>query len=241
VSQLHINSNKLKHEVTRKYLLILYNLMCFLWQNKLFLVHLITSQYNVINTVKSVEASLQELSEFLPKFLRNQNLWGCAFNSCIPRSYTTDAVPSAFQTVSCFGFTPIRWRGHGKVMFTTAADLFIVGKTGNLYNTISVDSKCSNWWFMWSMTRNAWLKVLLQSYCVNKATGVTNTVDHFHLKTYQLCDKHDAVITTGGGIFFKVGGHKCKSKNYREILWFELAIVTSQALKCDVINFCQHV
>jgi len=27
----------------------------------------------------------------------------------------------------------------------------------------------------------------------------------------------------------------------RKLLWFELATVTSQALKYNVINFCQHV
>jgi len=40
----------------------------------------------------------------------------------------------------------------------------------------------------------------------------------------------------GGGTFLKVGGHKCTSKNYRIFVWFELAIVTSQALKYDVIT-----
>jgi len=43
----------------------------------------------------------------------------------------------------------------------------------------------------------------------------------------------------GGGTFFKVGG--TSQKNYRKYLWFELVTVTSQALKYDVINFCQHV
>jgi len=37
-----------------------------------------------------------------------------------------------------------------------------------------------------------------------------------------------------GGTFFKEGGHKYTSKNYRKILWFELATVTSQALKYGV-------
>jgi len=39
-----------------------------------------------------------------------------------------------------------------------------------------------------------------------------------------------------GGTFFKVGGHKSKSKKCRKMLWFELASVTSQALDyaCDV-------
>jgi len=30
-------------------------------------------------------------------------------------------------------------------------------------------------------------------------------------------------------------------KKNKKILWFELATVTSRALKYDVINFCQHV
>jgi len=32
----------------------------------------------------------------------------------------------------------------------------------------------------------------------------------------------------GGGTFFKVGGHKSKSKKCRKILCFELATMTSQ-------------
>jgi len=41
--------------------------------------------------------------------------------------------------------------------------------------------------------------------------------------------------------FFKVGGHKSKSRKFRKILNFELASVASQALKYDVINDFQHV
>jgi len=41
-----------------------------------------------------------------------------------------------------------------------------------------------------------------------------------------------------GGTFFKVGGaQKCPSKNYKKFLWFELATVTSQAWKYDVITY----
>jgi len=40
----------------------------------------------------------------------------------------------------------------------------------------------------------------------------------------------------GGGTIFKVVRHKCELKNYIKFLWFELATVTSQALKYDVIN-----
>jgi len=39
----------------------------------------------------------------------------------------------------------------------------------------------------------------------------------------------------GGGTFSKWGGTSSRQKNYRKILWFELAIVTSQALKYGVI------
>jgi len=39
-----------------------------------------------------------------------------------------------------------------------------------------------------------------------------------------------------GGTFFKVGGTSSRQKNYRKILWFELATVTSQALKYGVIT-----
>jgi len=51
---------------------------------------------------------------------------------------------------------------------------------------------------------------------------------------------YSKVQLMGGGIFFKVGGHKYKSKNNRKFLWFELASVMSQALKYDAINFCQE-
>jgi len=45
----------------------------------------------------------------------------------------------------------------------------------------------------------------------------------------------------GSGTFFKVGGHKCMSKNCRKFLWFELATVTSQALKYDVIIYTPYL
>jgi len=47
-------------------------------------------------------------------------------------------------------------------------------------------------------------------------------------------------LRMGAGTIFKVEGTSARQKNYN-ILWFELATVTSQALKYDVINFCQHV
>ena len=40
----------------------------------------------------------------------------------------------------------------------------------------------------------------------------------------------------GGGTSFKVGG-QVHVKNYRKFLWFELATMTSQASKYDVINY----
>ena len=40
--------------------------------------------------------------------------------------------------------------------------------------------------------------------------------------------------------FSKCGGTNGNPKQYRKIL-FELTTVASQALKYDVINFCQHV
>ena len=48
-------------------------------------------------------------------------------------------------------------------------------------------------------------------------------------------------VDMGGGTFFKLGRLKCTSKNYGISLWFELVTLTSQALKYDVSNFCQHV
>jgi len=44
----------------------------------------------------------------------------------------------------------------------------------------------------------------------------------------------------GGGTIFKVGA-QVHVKKTRKFLWFELATVTSQALKYDVINFYQYV
>jgi len=40
---------------------------------------------------------------------------------------------------------------------------------------------------------------------------------------------------------FSKWGRQVHVKKTRKILRFELATVTSQALKYDVINFCQHV
>ena len=41
-------------------------------------------------------------------------------------------------------------------------------------------------------------------------------------------------------LFSKLGA-QAHVKNTRKFLWSELATVTSQALKFDVMNFCQHV
>jgi len=46
--------------------------------------------------------------------------------------------------------------------------------------------------------------------------------------------------TMGGGTFFKVGGNKCTLNNYIKFLWFELATVTSQALKYYVISYTPY-
>ena len=43
-----------------------------------------------------------------------------------------------------------------------------------------------------------------------------------------------------GGTFFKVGGTSESQKNYRRFLYFELATVMSQALKCDVITYTPY-
>jgi len=44
----------------------------------------------------------------------------------------------------------------------------------------------------------------------------------------------------GGGTFFKVGGHNARRKNCRKFLQFELAIMTSQTLKSDVITYTPY-
>jgi len=41
-------------------------------------------------------------------------------------------------------------------------------------------------------------------------------------------------------LFQSGGGHKWTSKNYRKFLRFELATVTSQALKYDVISYTPY-
>jgi len=41
-------------------------------------------------------------------------------------------------------------------------------------------------------------------------------------------------------LFSKLGA-QVHVKKTRKFLWFEMTTVTSQALKFDVINFCQHV
>jgi len=43
----------------------------------------------------------------------------------------------------------------------------------------------------------------------------------------------------GGGTFFKVGA-QVHARNYRKFLSFELATVTSQALKYDVITYTPY-
>jgi len=44
----------------------------------------------------------------------------------------------------------------------------------------------------------------------------------------------------GGETFFKVGGTNARQKNYRKFLRFELATVTSQSLKYDVITYTPY-
>jgi len=56
----------------------------------------------------------------------------------------------------------------------------------------------------------------------------------------QLQEKDQNHIAKGGGTFFKVGGTSARQKSYRKLLWFELATVTSQALKYDVITYAPH-
>jgi len=45
----------------------------------------------------------------------------------------------------------------------------------------------------------------------------------------------------GGGTFSNWGGTSASQKNYIKVLWFALATVTSETLKDDVVNVCQHV
>jgi len=56
-------------------------------------------------------------------------------------------------------------------------------------------------------------------------------------RQHQIKQKETMAPIYGWRNFFNVVGHKCTSKKYRKFLWFELATVTPQALKYDVINF----
>jgi len=44
----------------------------------------------------------------------------------------------------------------------------------------------------------------------------------------------------GGGTFFKVGGTSARQKTMQKFLWLELAIVTSQTMKYDVIAYTRY-
>jgi len=46
--------------------------------------------------------------------------------------------------------------------------------------------------------------------------------------------------THGWRTIFKVGGRRARQKNYRKFLRFELATVTSQVLKYDVITYTPY-
>jgi len=51
----------------------------------------------------------------------------------------------------------------------------------------------------------------------------------------------DYAYGMGGGTFFKAECHKCTLKrNYCKILWYDLATVTSQALKYDGITYTPY-
>jgi len=56
---------------------------------------------------------------------------------------------------------------------------------------------------------------------------------------HKTTEQTNHCVASGVGIFFKVGSTSARQKNYEKLLWFELATVTSQALKYDAINFCQ--
>ena len=94
MSQLINNFHKLKHENSRKSLLILYiYLICFPWHVKLWFTHSRTKKYTFTTIVKNVETSSPKCFEMLPNFLTRQNFWWCAFP---PSSYTTGnkTIPS---------------------------------------------------------------------------------------------------------------------------------------------------
>jgi len=68
---------------------------------------------------------------------------------------------------------------------------------------------------------------------LNKHSFLADVVIKY-LRPNQGWDQN-AVSSSGGGAFFKVGGHTCTSKNFEKFLWFELATVTSETRKYDVV------
>jgi len=72
----------------------------------------------------------------------------------------------------------------------------------------------------------------------------------FYLPTQVFGALNDLLKISGEGIarlfpwvaepFSKFGGTSARQKNYIKFLWFELATVTSQALKCYVIIYTPY-
>ena len=77
--------------------------------------------------------------------------------------------------------------------------------------------------------------------CNLKLTFWSKCCDKVSLQELKY-DKNPVSIdqTTSGGTFFKVGDTSARQKDYRKFLRFELATVTSQALKYDVITYTSY-
>ena len=80
------------------------------------------------------------------------------------------------------------------------------------------------------MSRQGWPTNLKGIYTHNAAAMFLSSAKHWFTGSLRM----------SGGTIFKVGSTSARQKS-RKCLWFELATVTSQALKYDVIKFCQHV
>jgi len=98
VSQLLINSHKLKHEVTGNSLLILYifNVLSIAYHNELSFIHWTTKNYNFNNT-EIVEFFCQILLRFRPNFQQIKTFGGAAAPPavCTPSSCTSPPTPLA--------------------------------------------------------------------------------------------------------------------------------------------------
>jgi len=76
--------------------------------------------------------------------------------------------------------------------------------------------------------------------CLSNGVNLKLAIEGKYMFTYYSFPIIYAYISEhnhGWRNIFQSGGHKSSEKNCRKIMWFELASVTSQALKYDIIKF----